>query len=74
MKGIDFMGAGITAILVGIFILIIFGAFKRVPNQKKLKGQFTETNFLTLKGILKVVVLISIIFMFNILLMEKNIY
>ena len=38
MKGSDFMGVGITAILVGIFILIIFGAFKRVPNQKKVKG------------------------------------
>ena len=45
MKCIDFMGAGITAILVGIFILIIFGAFKRVPNQKKVKGTIHRNEF-----------------------------
>ena len=39
------MGAGITAILVGIFILIIFGAFKRVPNQKKVKGVIHSNEF-----------------------------
>ena len=39
------MGAGITAILVGIFILIIFGAFKRVPNQKKVKGTIHSNEF-----------------------------
>lgn len=39
------MGAGITAILVGLFILIIFGAFKRVPNQKKVKGIIHSNEF-----------------------------
>ena len=37
MKSSDFVGEGITAIIVGIFILIVFAAFKRLPNQKKLR-------------------------------------
>ena len=45
MKGSDFVGAGITAIIVGIFILIVFGAFKRVPNQKKVKGVIHSNKF-----------------------------
>lgn len=39
------MGGGITAILVGIFILIIFGVFKKVPNQKKIKGIIHSNEF-----------------------------
>lgn len=45
MKGSDFVGAGITAILIGIFSLIVFGAFKRVPNQKKVKGIIYSNEF-----------------------------
>lgn len=39
------MGAGITSIIVGILILILFGAFKRVPNQKRTKGEIHSNEF-----------------------------
>ncbi len=39
------MNAGVVSIIIGFVVLIVFGFFKRVPNQKKVKGVICDNEF-----------------------------
>jgi len=39
------MGAGIVCIVISLFILVLAGTFKRVPNQKKVEGIIHSVEF-----------------------------
>lgn len=39
------MKCGIVCVILGFFMLFVFGVFKKVPNQKKVKGKIYRNEF-----------------------------
>lgn len=39
------MNVSVVSIIMGFIVLIVFGFFKRVPNQKKVKGKIYSNEF-----------------------------